>query len=123
MIRGTVSDELEPLVSIRVENASGSAQVVRALVDTGFNGWLSLPIEIIDDLDLPWLRTGRAYLADDQEIRFSIFGGFIFWDGELRQVTIDAGGETPLVGMGLLENYELKIAARPGGDVSMTAIK
>jgi clan AA aspartic protease len=122
MIRGKVSDELEPLVSIRVENASGHMRVVRALVDTGFNGWLSLPIDIIDELDLPWLRTGRAFLADDQEVRFSIFGGFVAWDETLREVSIDAGGATPLVGMGLLEDYELKVVARPGGEVSAVAI-
>lgn len=122
MIRGWVSDDLEPLVSIRVENASGEIRMVRALVDTGFNGWLSLPIDLIDELDLPWLRTGSALLADDSEIPFPIFGGFVVWDGKLREVSIDGGGATPLVGMRLLKDYELKVVARAGGEVTAVAI-
>lgn len=122
MIRGHVSDDLQSIVAVRVENASGAIRTVRALIDTGFDGWLSLPMDVIDELDLPWRRYGVAELADDQEITFSIFAGFVLWDGTLREVAIDAGGATPLVGMGLLENYELRIVVRPGGDVSMTAI-
>jgi len=73
-------------------------------------------------LDLPWRGFGVAELADDQRITFSTYAGYVVWDGALREIKIDAGGATPLVGTALLENYELRIVARSGGDVSMTAI-
>ncbi len=52
---GTVNAELEPLLRLVVRDAGGQAHDVEAVVDTGFNGFLTLPPALIAALRLPWL--------------------------------------------------------------------
>jgi hypothetical protein len=54
--------------------------MVNALVDTGFDGWLSLPPALIASLGLAWHRRGRAILADGSETVFDIYAGALVWD-------------------------------------------
>jgi predicted aspartyl protease len=42
-------------------------------VDTGFNGWLSLPPDVISQLKLAWKRRGRAVLGDGNECIVDVF--------------------------------------------------
>jgi predicted aspartyl protease len=42
-------------------------------IDTGFNGWLSLPPNLINQLNLKWKRRGRAILGDGSECVFNIY--------------------------------------------------
>ncbi|HLA64539.1 MAG TPA: hypothetical protein VK610_08920, partial [Rhodothermales bacterium] len=67
MIQGVVNDRLEPILALRVRGPSGSEEEVEAVLDTGFDGALSLPTEIIERLGLEWQRRGYALLADGSE--------------------------------------------------------
>ena len=40
-----------------------------------FDGWLTLPAETIERLELQWRRRGRALLADGSECVFDIYEG------------------------------------------------
>jgi clan AA aspartic protease len=95
---------------------------VEAIIDTGFDGWLSLPSSIIFPLDLVWRRRGRALLADGSEIIFDIYEAIVIWDGEARRIPVDQAETTPLVGMSLLEGYELTVQAQPGGNVTIASL-
>lgn len=44
------------------------------------------------------------------------------WDGQIRTIETNESEADPLVGMGLLEGYELKIQAVAGGLVTITAL-
>jgi hypothetical protein len=48
--------------------------------------------------------------------------GSIIWNGQMRQVEINAAETDSLVGMGLLEEYKLEIEGRPGGEVRITPL-
>ena len=45
MITGTVSLNREPIIRISVQDAQGRSHERNAVLDTGFNGWLTLPPE------------------------------------------------------------------------------
>ena len=45
MITGTVSVNREPIIRISVQDAHGQSHELNAVLDTGFNGWLTLPPE------------------------------------------------------------------------------
>ena len=92
------------------------------MIDTGYNGWLSLPPALIDHLVLPWLQIGFAQLADGNETRFNIYEGTVLWDRKARRIPIDEAECTPLVGMALLEGYELKMQVRRADMVTIRAI-
>ena len=43
MITGFVNIEFEPIIPLLIRHAEGKIFTQEAIVDTGFNGWLSLP--------------------------------------------------------------------------------
>ena len=101
---------------------AGQEQEIEAIIDTGFDGWLSLPSSLVAGLGLVWRRRGRALLADGSESVFDIYEATVDWDGEARRVPVDEAEAIPLVGMSLLEGYELTVQAQPGGNVTVRAL-
>lgn len=47
MIFGIVTPEREAIIRVTVRDSSGQGQSRDAVVDTGFNGWLCLPPDLI----------------------------------------------------------------------------
>src|SRR2546428_10382179 len=115
MITGVVNARLEATIRLTLRGPNGQSRRVKAVVDTGFDGWLSLAPELIAHLGLSWDRRGRAILADGSECVFDIYAGAVLWDRGKRTIPIDEAGTTPLVGTALLAEYELKAAFRPRG--------
>ena len=119
MIAGHVNQDREAIVSISVRGPLGDRTEVDALVDTGFDGWISLPSRVVNLLKLPWRRRGRAALADGSEHIFDIHEAAVEWDGRLRRVPVDAVESIPMLGMALLQDQKLCVEVRPGGSVTI----
>jgi clan AA aspartic protease len=122
MITGVVTDRREAVIRLKVSGPAGQDQEIEAVIDTGFDGWLSLPSTIIAQLGLRWRRRGRALLADGSESIFEIYEATVDWDGELRRIPVDQAETFPLVGMSLLEGYELSVQIQRGGNVTLRAL-
>src|SRR5690349_5595959 len=113
MIRGSMNSDLEAIVRLTIQGPAGQQQDVDAIIDTGFNGWLTLPPALVAQLELSWQEYGRALLADGTDVVFDIYEGIILWDGQPRPIFVDeADTMPPLVGMSLLEGFELTIQVR-----------
>lgn len=95
----------------------GQEQEIQAVIDTGFDGSLTLPPALIATLGLPWRRRGRALLADGNESVFDIYEATVMWDGSPRRISIDEVDIAPLVGMSLLYGYELTVQVVEDGSV------
>ena len=67
---------------------------MEAVVDTGFNGFLILPPDVVAELGLPFVSIGRATLDDGTEIVYDIYGVAVRWDGQSRYIEADAAGTT-----------------------------
>ncbi|MFQ5760439.1 MAG: clan AA aspartic protease [Acidiferrobacterales bacterium] len=117
MIVGTVNNFREAVIGLIVHGSGGQNQQIEAVVDTGFNGSLSLPPALIDLLGFPFRRRGRAVLADGSEIIFDIYEATVIWDEQPCRVAVDEADTDPLVGMGLLYGYELTVEVVNGGSV------
>ena len=89
------------------------------IVDTGFNGFLTLPPALVATLALPRLNRGRATLADGSAQIIDVHGATVIWDGETRHVEITAVNAPPLVGMSMLYGYDLSIQVVDGGSVAI----
>jgi predicted aspartyl protease len=61
MMQGVVNLSCEATLSLVVSNTNRQNQLIDAVIDTGYTGFLSLPREIIVTLNLPW--TGIDYLG------------------------------------------------------------
>ena len=57
---------LEAVVTIALQGPAGQVEEVNAVIDTGFNGYLTLPTMIVADMELPVVGEGEAVLADGQ---------------------------------------------------------
>jgi clan AA aspartic protease len=123
MIRGVVNAHLEATVRLTVRGPSGQVRRVTAIVDTGFDGWLSLPSALIADLGLPWQRRASAILADGSETIVDIHGGTVVWDRRQRAIPIDQADTTPLLGTALLADHELKAGFRARGKVAIKRLR
>jgi clan AA aspartic protease len=95
----------------------GEYFIVEAVVDTGFDGKLSLPAAVLSQLGFPWVRRGEGILADGRECSLEIYEATVLWDGRALSVLVDQIDTDPMVGMALLEGYELKVEIRSGGRV------
>jgi clan AA aspartic protease len=121
MITGTINVDYEAVIRLFVQGPSGPAHEVDAIIDTGFNGFLTLPPALVTALGLIRRSRGRALLANGSEELFDIYGVIVLWDGQRRYVEADAVDTTPLVGMSLLDGYDLHIQVTEGGQVVIQA--
>lgn len=122
MIAGIVNGDFEPIISLSICSVTGQIYTQDAIVDTGFNGWLSLPPSTIAELGLIWKRRGRAILGDGSECIFNIYEAVVLWDGAIVTIPIDEADSEPLIGMSLMEGYQLTIQAIEGGRVELNKL-
>jgi predicted aspartyl protease len=47
VITGMVNADHETIIHLRIHGPIGQAQVVEAIIDTGFDSWLTLPLFLI----------------------------------------------------------------------------
>ncbi len=121
MIEGVVNAAHEAVIALHLEGPEGRTQDIEAVVDTGYNGFLTLPTALVDELALPFAYIGEASLADGSVVQFDVYGVTVLWDGQPRHIKSDATGATPLVGMLLLDGHDLSIQVRAGGRVAIQA--
>lgn len=119
MISGWVNAFREAVVRLPVQGARGQEQAIEAVLDTGFNGYLTLPPELITELGLPFRRSGRAVLGDGSAVTFDIHEAVVIWDGRPRRIPVDAADSDPLLGMGLLYGHLLSVEVLEGGSASI----
>ena len=116
MIAGTVSTKLEALVRLSIRGPQSEIET-EAVLDTGFNGALALPPDLIAELGLHFKYRGPAALADGTEISLDIHEALISWNGRLLRVLVGAADNDPLLGMALLYGHELTMQVVEGGEV------
>jgi clan AA aspartic protease len=102
MMQGVVNRRCEAILPLVVGNLSGKRQVIDAVIDTGFNGFLTLPSSIITTLDLPWNASDIVTLGDGSETLFDLYAVTIIWDGQFLEVDVAESETELLIGMSLL---------------------
>ncbi len=122
MISGYVNANREAIIQVAIVGDSKQLKSVRAIIDTGFTGDLTLPRNIIDQLGFTLRGFQRVILGDGSLQYFEMFVGVVIWDGKMREVEINAAETNSLIGMGLLEDYKLEMEGRPNGEVRITSL-
>ena len=122
MMTGAVNTDLEALLRLTVRDGGGQPQVVEAVIDTGFNGFLTLPPALIAVLGLTWLCRQQGQLADGSIQTFDVYVATVDWDGQPRGVEVEAADAQPLIGMALMQGSDLRIQVAPGGPVTIAGL-
>jgi clan AA aspartic protease len=117
-----VNSDLEATIRLIVRGADGHKRRITAVIDTGFDGWLSLPSAVIADLGLNWDRQSYVILADGSEVLFDMYLGVVVWNRRRRLIAIDEAETTPLVGTALLADFAMTARFRPRGRVTITPL-
>ncbi|HEX3130940.1 MAG TPA: clan AA aspartic protease [Thermoanaerobaculia bacterium] len=116
MISGRVNAFREAVVQIPVRSSDGREQTIEVVIDTGFNGHLTLPPHLIEAFGLPFRRNSRAVLGDGSTITFDVHEALILWGGRQRRIPVDSADTEPLLGMSLLDGHELNVQVIPNGE-------
>src|SRR5262245_27108419 len=102
MITGVVNADAEPSFTSGVFEGNGHAHSVDTVIDTGFNGFLTLPPLLIATLRLPYLFRQQAMLADGSLQVFDVHSATVLWDGQQLAIEVESTDSQPLIGMALL---------------------
>lgn len=121
MIKGIVRSRAAR-IAIRIRGTSSKPRRIEAVIDTGFNGWLTLPAADVDALGLQWKSVSQGTLADGSQQLFEVFEANILWDGRLRRIPVHRSDSAALVGMALLNGHELTMQIRSRGKVTITRL-
>lgn len=119
MMTGSVNADGEAFVSLRVRGPGGTATVVDALIDTGFDAWLTLPRKTIEALALPPREKGRYTLGDGSQASSLFSTAEVEWFNGWRRVLIVELDTSPMIGMAMLKGCHLGIDVLPGGSVEI----
>ena len=123
MIEGAVNAAHEAVVTLPLRGPAGQTRETAAVIDTGYDGFLTLPPSLVEELGLPFRFRGRAILANGSQETFDVYGVTVIWNGQPRHVEADAVGVEPLVGMLLLDAHSLYVEVTDGGRVAIQAME
>jgi clan AA aspartic protease len=119
MMMENVNSHREAIIQFAVLGENNQRQAIRAVIDTGYTGFLTLPSAIITSLELMWYMQEEGILGNGSLCLFNVFEATVIWDGHLKSIEVNESETDPLVGMGLLEGYELNIQGFAGGLVTI----
>lgn len=109
MTEGYFNDNEHPILEITVTGEDSQVEIP-ALIDTGFDGYLSLPIPVAMSLGLKLIDSALITLADGSKKTELLFTTKVSLEGkESRARTFLTAGETALIGTQLLKDFTLSI--------------
>jgi clan AA aspartic protease len=117
MIIGVVNTHTEATIRLPVRAADGRELEMEGVLDTGFNGSLTLSPAVIGSLGLRWRTRGLVMLANGSEDHCDIYAATVIWDGRPRNILVEAADTDPLIGMALLYGHALHMQVVEGGSV------
>lgn len=111
----------EPRIIVPVLDAAGTAVPLEMVIDTGFTGFMTLRPWVTRALGLEIVEERRMILADGQIITTPTCLATVIWHGNPTQIDVLEVDARPVIGMSLLWNSDIAIAARENGRVVITA--
>ena len=122
MIRGQVVG-LQAQVGVILRLPNRPDLEITFVVDTGFQGELTLPPAAVQALGLSFVQEMSSNLANDSFVKTDSHVATIVWNGYERDVLVLALGRRPLLGTALLENMNLNIDFVDGGLVRIESVE
>lgn len=119
MITGVINTDQEATIALMLEGPHGDQLSIIPIIDTGFDRFLTLPPALIVALDCPFISWAYITLADGSIEEIAVHAVIVEWDGQKRCVEVYVIDATPLVGMRMINGYELIIQAVDGGLVTL----
>ncbi len=117
MITGRVTADREAVIELQLAGPGREARQIQAVIDTGYNGYLTLPDHLITAHRLLFAGHRRAALADGSHVILEVYLATVLWHRREREVVVCRVEGAPLVGMSLLRGSRVTIDVVDDGDV------
>jgi len=118
MMTGTITAAREIELDLEILVAQTPVPL-KAVLDTGFNGHLTLPPTVLAAVSAVPAGNRSAALADGSSVVFKTYVVTVQWHGADRRVTALEADATPLVGMSMLWGDRVTFVAQTGGAVEI----
>jgi predicted aspartyl protease len=109
MIKGIVTPNRQARIDLTVFGPSRQRHAVDALVDTGFNLFLTLPASTIAALALPFALRTQASLADGSLVQLECYRAAVDWNGQARDILVVSKEELHRVSGGKCAKCQVEI--------------
>lgn len=117
MIIGRVDVHRQAWVQLEIESNDGRLEPVDTVVDTGFDGHLTLPPQVIEELGLEPDEPSYVVLATGSRERVNVWRGNVLWHDRICKVFVFEASGPPLLGMELMEDSQVTMQPRINGHV------
>ena len=115
-MNGTVLGR-QPMVPVVIRLPGQPDFTIDFVVDTGYEGSLTLPLTAIMALGLSFDQQIIANFADNRHSLVDAYVATIVWHGAELDVPVLATGKRPLLGTMLLDGNDLAVRFADGGSV------
>lgn len=106
---GHVDEQGWPLLTVRIKGARTEV-LLEAVIDTGFDGSLCVPVEVAVQLGLDLVGFQTVEYADGRQSRELVFLGSVILGDQEKQLEISlTEAQEALIGTALLADYTLEI--------------
>jgi clan AA aspartic protease len=122
MITGVVNDKLEATLPVLVTGPDGQSREVMAVIDTGYNGAITLPSSVVTALLLSRGASREVTLGDTSRKVFDYYNANVVWDGQPRKVRVLCVEGDPVIGTTLLRGFLLNAEFVVNGPVTLTEV-
>jgi len=122
MIQGIVTSDREAIVRLQILDAMGNSTEIDTVIDTGFNGYMTLPLATIRQQGLTLYGTRSVILGDGTQAMLDIYKVTLLWMGQSRNIQVLAAEGGALIGMALLYGCDVSLRVLDGGPVTVTPI-
>ena len=119
MMTGQVTANREAVIELEIVGSEQRREKVEAVIDTGFNGYLTLSSDVVSRLKLQLAGNRRATLGDGHTVVLDVYLANVVWHGNEREVLALQTEGGPLVGMSLLYGNRVMLTVVNGGDVTI----
>ena len=124
MKRENTGGDQQPRITLDIVNAEGRPCPVELILDTGFSGYLTLPIENIRQLGLSPLGRRILELDGGTLLESEAYLAAVSLQGHLTDVLVLRSDSAPLLGMSLLSRNRVTLHAVAGeGDINIQKLQ
>lgn len=118
MIIGKTTKNREAVIELEVIGTNWQDKI-EVSIDTGFDGYLTLPFYLINRLGLRQAGSRQAILGDGNKVVFNVYRVRIKWHGQEREVPALQADGGPLIGMALLNGSRVTMDVVTDGEVKI----
>ena len=119
----TFGERLKGTCIVYLFGDNGVPARVETIVDTGFDGYLTLVGSVINDLGLEATSSIRMVLADGSDLMCLVFRVGIDWHGQSRTIEVVQLEGPQLLGMEMLRGCELRMKVVDAVVIEITALE